>query len=89
MVSCIFGKVEAYVTVLEILPETSKGADGMAWCVFNGFGRLQICSVRVYLMFVRYSRRLFETTVTLLSAMASAAKMGCNCLRTVGRKSNG
>ena len=33
------GKVEAYLTVREILPEASKGADGVAWCEFSGFGR--------------------------------------------------
>ena len=33
------GKVEAYLTVREILPETSKGTDGVAWCELNGFGR--------------------------------------------------
>ena len=42
------GKVEAYLTVREILPETSKGADGVAWCEFSGFGRQQVCNVRVY-----------------------------------------
>jgi len=40
-------KVEAYLTVREILPETSKGADGMAWREFSGFGRQQVCNVRV------------------------------------------
>jgi hypothetical protein len=33
------GQVEAYFTVREILPETSKGADGVHWCEFSGFGR--------------------------------------------------
>jgi len=33
------GKVEAYFTVREILPETSKGADGVHWCEFSGFAR--------------------------------------------------
>jgi len=41
------GEVEAYFTVREILPETSKGADGVTWCEFSGFGRQQVCSVRV------------------------------------------
>ena len=41
------GKVEAYFTVREILPETSKGADGVAWCELSGFSRQQVCSVRV------------------------------------------
>ena len=40
-------KVEAYLTVREILPETSKGADGVAWREFSGFGRQQVCNVRV------------------------------------------
>jgi hypothetical protein len=39
MSSHSLGKVEAYFTVREILPETSKGTDGMAWCEFSGFGR--------------------------------------------------
>ncbi len=33
------GQVEAYLTVREILPEVSKGADGVRWCEFSGFGR--------------------------------------------------
>ncbi len=41
------GKVEAYLTVREILPETSKVADGADWCEFSGFGRQQVCNVRV------------------------------------------
>ena len=47
MASHSLGKVEAYLTVREILPETSKGADGVAWCEFSGFGRQQVCNVRV------------------------------------------
>ena len=31
------GQVEAYLTVREILPEASKGADGVHWREFNGF----------------------------------------------------
>jgi len=42
------GEVEAYLTVREILPETSKGADGVLWCELSGFGRQQVCNVRVY-----------------------------------------
>ena len=42
------GEVEAYLTGREILPETSKGADGVAWCESSGFGRQQVCHVRVY-----------------------------------------
>jgi len=41
------GQVEAYLTVREVLPETSKGADGADWCEFSGFGRQQVCNVRV------------------------------------------
>ena len=33
------GKVEAYLTVSEVLPEASKGADGVLWSEFSGFGR--------------------------------------------------
>ena len=33
------GKVEAYLTVREFLPEASKGADVVAWCESSGFGR--------------------------------------------------
>ena len=33
------GKGEVYVTVREILPETSKGADGVLWYKFSGLGR--------------------------------------------------
>jgi hypothetical protein len=40
-------KVEAYLTVRGILPETIKGADGVAWRKFGGFGRQQVCNVRV------------------------------------------
>jgi hypothetical protein len=40
-------KVEAYFTVREVLPETSKGADGVALREFSGFGRQQVCNVRV------------------------------------------
>ena len=47
MVSHSLGKVEAYLTEREILPEASKGADGVAWCEFSGFGWQQICNVRV------------------------------------------
>ena len=47
MASHSLGKVEAYLTVREILPETSKGADGVAWREFIGFGRQQVCNVRV------------------------------------------
>jgi hypothetical protein len=41
------GEVEAYFTVREILPEASKGADGVGWREVSGFGRQQVCNVRV------------------------------------------
>ena len=40
-------KVEAYLTVREILPETSKGADGVLCCKSSGFGRQQVSNVKV------------------------------------------
>ena len=33
------GQVEAYLTVREVLPEASKGADGVLWRELSGFGR--------------------------------------------------
>jgi hypothetical protein len=39
------GKVEAYFTVREILPEASKGADGVHWCEFSGFGRFRFAAL--------------------------------------------
>ena len=42
------GKVEAYLTVREILPETSKGADGAAWREFSGFGLLELFVFRYW-----------------------------------------
>ncbi len=47
MASHSLRKVEAYLTVREILPETSKDADGVAWRELSGFGRQQVCNVRV------------------------------------------
>jgi hypothetical protein len=41
------GQVEAYLTVREILAEASKGADGVLWREFNGFGRYRVCNVKV------------------------------------------
>jgi hypothetical protein len=35
------GQVEAYFTVREVLPEASKGADGVHWCEVSGFGRFR------------------------------------------------
>jgi hypothetical protein len=35
------GQVEAYFTVREILAEASKGADGVFWREFGGFGRFR------------------------------------------------
>ena len=45
MASRSLGQVEAYYTVREILAEASKGADGMLWCEFNGFGRFRFATV--------------------------------------------
>ncbi len=39
------GQVEAYLTVREILPGTSKGADGVLWCEFCGFGRFRFATL--------------------------------------------
>ena len=39
------GEVEAYFTVREILPEASKGADGVLWCEFGGFGRFRFATL--------------------------------------------
>jgi hypothetical protein len=40
-----FGQVEAYFTVREILPETSKSADGVQWREFSGFGRFRFATL--------------------------------------------
>ena len=39
------GQVEAYFTVREVLPEASKGADGVHWCEFSGFGRFRFATL--------------------------------------------
>ena len=39
------GQVEAYLTVREILAEASKGADGVLWCLFSGFGRFRFATL--------------------------------------------
>jgi hypothetical protein len=39
------GQVEAYFTVREILPEASKGADGVLWREFSGFGRFRFATL--------------------------------------------
>ena len=39
------GQVEAYFTVREILLETSKGADGLHWREFSGFGRFRFATL--------------------------------------------
>ena len=41
-------RIEAHLSVREILPETSKGADGVSWREFGGFGQHQVCNFRVY-----------------------------------------
>ncbi len=38
-------EVEAYFTVREILPEASKGADGVFWREFGGFGRFRFATL--------------------------------------------
>jgi hypothetical protein len=38
-------QVEAYFTVREILPETSKGADGVHWREISGFGRFRFATL--------------------------------------------
>ncbi len=40
-------RIEAYLTVREILPEMSKGTDGVDCCEFSGFGREQVYNIRV------------------------------------------
>jgi len=39
------GQVEAYFTVRKILLETSKGADGLHWREFSGFGRFRFATL--------------------------------------------
>ena len=39
------GQAEAYFTVLEILPEASKVADGVLWREFSGFGRFRFTTL--------------------------------------------
>jgi hypothetical protein len=39
------GQVEAYFTVRENLPEASKGADGVLWREFSGFGRFRFATL--------------------------------------------
>ncbi len=39
------GEVEAYLTVREILPEASKGEDGVLWREFGGFGRFRFATL--------------------------------------------
>jgi len=39
------GQVEAYFTVREILSEASKGADGVLWREFSGFGRFRFATL--------------------------------------------
>jgi hypothetical protein len=38
-------QVEAYFTVREILAEASKGADGVLWREFSGFGRFRFATL--------------------------------------------
>ena len=39
------GQDEAYFTVREILAEASKGADGVLWREFSGFGRFRFATL--------------------------------------------
>ncbi len=47
MVARSLGKDEAYLTVREVLADASKGVDGVLWREISGFGRYQVCNVRV------------------------------------------
>ncbi len=38
-------RIEAYLTVREILSETSKGADGVRWYEFSGLGRFRFAAL--------------------------------------------
>jgi hypothetical protein len=39
------GQAEAYLTVREVLAETSTGADGMLWRECGGFGRFRFATL--------------------------------------------
>ena len=39
------GQVEAYLTVREMLAETSTGADGVQWREYSGFCRLRFATL--------------------------------------------
>jgi hypothetical protein len=39
------GQAEAYFTVREVLAEASKGADGVHWREFDGFGRFRFATL--------------------------------------------
>jgi len=41
------GQDEAYLTVRDILSEASTAADGVLWRERNGFGRWEVCNIRV------------------------------------------
>ena len=45
VVSRSLGQIEAYLTVREILAEASKGADGVLWREFSGFGRFRFATL--------------------------------------------
>ncbi|MBW2721456.1 MAG: hypothetical protein JRC67_04425 [Deltaproteobacteria bacterium] len=45
MASRSLGQVEAYFTVREILAGASKGADGVLWREFTGFGRFRFATL--------------------------------------------
>jgi hypothetical protein len=39
------GQVEAYLTLREVLTGASKGADGVLWREFTGFGRFRFATL--------------------------------------------
>ena len=45
MASRSLGKVEAYLTVREILSEVSKGANGVLWGEFSGLDRFRFAAL--------------------------------------------
>ena len=55
MASRSLGKVEAYLIVREILPEASKGADGVFWCEFSGFGRFRFATLGLASLLIKIS----------------------------------
>jgi hypothetical protein len=57
-ISRSLGQVEAYFTVREILAEASKGADGVLWREFSGFGRFRFATLGlIFLHYISSSQR--------------------------------